>query len=119
MSSDADESRLLCVLPTEMEATLLVARLEAAGIAARVEGGISAGFRAEAPGGARVLVAARDLARARAVLQPQEAEPAPSPSAPPTERGPIPRQPRVSVWVFVVVALVGVVILQVVLRLFW
>ena len=120
MTSDADRLRLFRVVPTEVEATILIARLAEAGIEARIEGGVSAGFRAEAPGGARVLIRGRDLERAMSLLEPEEeAEPPPPPAAPPTEQGPIPQRPRLTVWVFVAIGLIGLLILQVVFRLLW
>jgi hypothetical protein len=91
MTSDADDWRLLRVVPTEVEATILIARLAEDGIEAQIEGGVSAGFRAEAPGGARVLVRGRDLERADRLLEPEEEPQPPPPAAPPTEQGPSPR----------------------------
>jgi hypothetical protein len=117
MTSDADDWRLLRVAPTEVEATILIARLAEAGIEAQIEGGVSAGFRAEAPGGARVLIRGRDVDRATSLLEPEE-EPEPRPpAAPPTEQGPIPQRPRLTVWIFVAIILVALLVLQAVFRL--
>ncbi len=74
-----------------MEASILVSFLNDAGIDAWPEGGISAGFRAEAPGNANVLVRERDLQRAISLLREsvragQEGEPR---HAPPTRPGPV------------------------------
>jgi len=54
--------------PTEMEAGIMMAALEAAGIKATMTGAATAGFRAEAPGEVQILVAEADVARARRVL---------------------------------------------------
>jgi hypothetical protein len=69
MSGESDETAVLVVVQTELEATLLASSLEARGIRAEVSGGLTAGFRAEAPGGARVLVRAEDLERAAEALK--------------------------------------------------
>ena len=68
MASAPDKITVLRTLPTEMHATILVARLNEVGIDAWVEGGISSGYRAEAPGNANVLVRQDDLPRARSVV---------------------------------------------------
>ena len=54
-----------------------VAALEDAGISANAQGGLTAGFRAEAPGGVRVMVRRADVERAREVLRrvPEQGEP--------------------------------------------
>ncbi len=49
---------------TELEASMIASGLNERGIEARVVGGATAGFRAEAPGVAKVLVHADDLAEA-------------------------------------------------------
>ncbi len=69
MERPNDQPQLLQTVTTEAEACILSARLADAGIDAWVEGGISAGFRAEAPGSARVLVRQRDLERAVEILR--------------------------------------------------
>ena len=67
--SDADSpTAVLAVLATEFEATLLVDALQDRGITAEAAGGLTAGFRAEAPGTVRVLVLEGDLERARAAM---------------------------------------------------
>jgi hypothetical protein len=64
-----DREPVVVAQPTsEVEAAILRAALESAGIPAWVVGGLTSGFRAEAPGRARVLVRRSDEARARAVL---------------------------------------------------
>jgi hypothetical protein len=60
-------SRLTSV-PTEMEASILVAALDQNGIRAAMSGEATAGFRAEAPGSVQVLVAEEDLQEAQAIL---------------------------------------------------
>ena len=79
------------MLATEGEATILAARLVDVGIDAWVEGGITAGYRAEAPGGARLLVHQRDLEQAAEILNPRIAGLLP-PRTPPTTPGPIQRE---------------------------
>jgi hypothetical protein len=59
---------------SEAEAMMIVAGLLDAGIEARVVGGPTAGFRAEAPGAARVLVRAADEPEARRVMETIRAE---------------------------------------------
>jgi hypothetical protein len=61
----------LCKLTTvfgEYEATAIVSALEAEGIRAQTVGGLTAGFRAEAPGGVSVVVLENDLPRAKQIL---------------------------------------------------
>ncbi|GJM19880.1 MAG: hypothetical protein DHS20C14_20930 [Phycisphaeraceae bacterium] len=57
---------------TELQAGFARSLLEEHGIEARMVGGLTAGFRAEAPGRVRVLVHAADLERARAILSEEE-----------------------------------------------
>ncbi|HYE03699.1 MAG TPA: hypothetical protein VD963_10750 [Phycisphaerales bacterium] len=66
---DLDDPVPLISARTEVEAASIASALEATGIAAAVEGGMTLGFRAEAPGEARVLVRRADLARARTALR--------------------------------------------------
>jgi nitrogen regulatory protein PII-like uncharacterized protein len=54
---------------TEMEAGVIVAALEQAGIQATLTGTYTAGFRAEAPGWVKILVAEEDLLQARTILR--------------------------------------------------
>ena len=68
MSGDSEETVALVVVQTELEASLLASSLEARGIRAEVSGGLTAGFRAEAPGGARILVMAGELEQAKEAL---------------------------------------------------
>jgi hypothetical protein len=60
---------LLESTPTEIEAGVIVAALEQAGIQATMTGTYTAGFRAEAPGWVKILVAEDDLLSARTVLR--------------------------------------------------
>ena len=53
----------------EWRALMLKAELEAAGIPAWVEGGVTAGFRAEAPGEAVVSVRTQDAQRALEIAE--------------------------------------------------
>lgn len=55
---------------SEVHAAILRAALAAEEIPAWIEGALTAGFRAEAPGRCRLLVRADDAAKARAVLEP-------------------------------------------------
>lgn len=66
-----DETVKPCLLEyagSEPEAAIIVAALRHAGINAHAEGGIVSGFRAEAPGGVKVIVPESELNRARNVL---------------------------------------------------
>ena len=64
----SDRLVLLDSTPTEMEAGVVVAALEHEGIQATMTGTHTAGFRAEAPGWVKILVAEKDLARAQTIL---------------------------------------------------
>ena len=57
----------LTSVPTEMEAAIIVAALEEAGIRATLTGAYTAGFRAEAPGWVQILVGEEDLAAAQRI----------------------------------------------------
>lgn len=61
---DPEETAVLAVLSSEVEAEILAAALRDLGIDAQASGVLTASFRAEAPGGAKVLVHRGDLARA-------------------------------------------------------
>ncbi len=69
MTSESESLRVLTTVTTDIEASTIVAALDAEGIRARAVGGYTAGFRAEAPGGVSVIVAETDLERAKAVLE--------------------------------------------------
>lgn len=59
---------------SEMLAGFARGLLEEHGIESRMVGGLTAGFRAEAPGRVRLLVHAKDAERARALLAEDERE---------------------------------------------
>ena len=58
--------------PNELEAGVIVAALEDAGIKATMSGVYTSGFRAEAPGQVQILVAQSDLARAQEIVREAE-----------------------------------------------
>ena len=60
---------ILTVADTEWEAETIAAAMKERGIPAMVEGGYVAGWRAETPGKARVMVFQSDLERARAAAR--------------------------------------------------
>ena len=64
----ADKLDVLVSVPSEIEAAAIVSVLSEQGIGATATGGLTAGFKAEAPGEVNVLVAAADAARAMQVL---------------------------------------------------
>ena len=64
-SKNKDETIILTQMQTEIEAAMLVDALKEQGIQAVASGGISSGFRTEAPGYVNVLVNQRDLEKAR------------------------------------------------------
>jgi hypothetical protein len=64
-----EETIVLAIVPTELEAELILEALDERGIRAEQAGQLTAGFRAEAPGGVRILVRAKDAARGLAALR--------------------------------------------------
>jgi hypothetical protein len=68
MRVNRDENAVLVSLPTEAEAAMLVQLLESRGIMAKTVGGLTSGFRAEAPGQVKILVHNEDLSKAREIL---------------------------------------------------
>jgi hypothetical protein len=98
MASDPSQPVVLSTHTTEFQAATLARALEARGIQARVVGALTTGFRAEAPGVAKVMVLQRDLERAKAAVEAIRAEgtddidwseaeaAAPPPDAAPAER---------------------------------
>lgn len=66
---DPDSTIVLITTRTETEAQIIVARLDEAGIQAEHAGEFSSGLGIEAFSGVRVLVHAKDAARARQVLE--------------------------------------------------
>ena len=67
-SADPDKVVVLTRVPSEPIASLLVGRLQNEGIQAEMSGVLTSAFRAEAPGEVKILVHARDLDRARQLL---------------------------------------------------
>jgi hypothetical protein len=68
MNLDDENLSKLTTVMTEYEATAIVSALEAEGIRAKAVGTYTTGFKAEAPGGASVLVLETDLPRAQQIL---------------------------------------------------
>jgi hypothetical protein len=68
MNLDDENLSKLTTVPGEYEATAIVSALEAEGIRATAVGGFTAGFKAEGPGGASVMVLEDDLPRAKEIL---------------------------------------------------
>ena len=69
MSDETSDVSTLTQVQSEIEAEVLVAALDDDyGIEARSAGGLTSGFRAEAPGYVRILVRTEDLERAQAAL---------------------------------------------------
>jgi hypothetical protein len=68
------ETVILAIVPTELEAELILEALEERGIRAEEAGQLTAGFRAEAPGGVRILVRREDAERGLAALREFERE---------------------------------------------
>ncbi|QQE12313.1 DUF2007 domain-containing protein [Planctomycetota bacterium] len=64
-NNPAEETVILIQLQTEIEAAMLVDALNEQGIQAVASGGISSGFRTEAPGYVNVLVHQKDIEQAR------------------------------------------------------
>ncbi len=69
MADDPNRVVVLMTTPTEIQAEMIVAALEARGLHARTLGALTSGFRAEVPGDVQVIVRASDLEQARSVLQ--------------------------------------------------
>ena len=67
--NDKNEPVTLAFFPQELHAQMLADALQDEGIESEVSGGVTGGFRAEAPGMVKVLVRATDLARAKAIFQ--------------------------------------------------
>lgn len=114
MASQLDDLKMLCSVPTETEAVMLVAHLHSEGIDAWSEGGICSGYRAEAPGNANVFVRRSDLQRAVDTLR-DDGGPAPPqlpPNQPPTTTGWMPIAPKANLpWIFVACAVIVMIIL--------
>lgn len=65
---DADKLTVLVLCETEWHAESIAAALRGRGIASQAEGGLVAGWRAEAPAKSKVMVFTRDLLAARLLL---------------------------------------------------
>ncbi len=74
MSEQIKELALLTSVPTETEASIIKAAIEAEGLHCAAVGGFTAGFIAEAPGWVKIMVAKRDLDQAKKILQALEEE---------------------------------------------
>ncbi len=116
MTSRPDKLTILRSVPTEMHAAILVSHLNEGGIDAWSEGGISSGYRAEAPGNANVLVRQHDLPRAISVLEESDhtESPGPAPRTPPTTPRPIPKLRIRVVWILVAWVLLALLLLGVI-----
>ncbi|MCR4413680.1 MAG: DUF2007 domain-containing protein [Thermoguttaceae bacterium] len=68
-STDASSPQTIASFTNEVDAAVVVGALEDAGIHAMAVGGYTSGFRAEAPGEVRVVVALGDVGRARDVMR--------------------------------------------------
>ena len=69
MSKHSERVVLLESTPTEIKAGVIVAALEQGGIQATMTGTYTAGFRAEAPGWVKILVAEDDLPQAQTIMR--------------------------------------------------
>src|SRR5688572_16467710 len=69
MSASLDRLEVLYRTPDEMEAAMIADVLADHGIRSSVTGGATAGFRAEAPGEVRILIAEAHLPLARRLLE--------------------------------------------------
>ena len=66
--SDPNQPVMVKTTANEFEASLMIARLQENNIEAYPEGGLTSGFRAEIPGGVRVMVRQADLERAQQII---------------------------------------------------
>lgn len=69
MPNPDTQTVVLAIVPSELEAELILGALEERGIRAEKAGQLTAGFRAEAPGGVRILVQQQDAGPALAALR--------------------------------------------------
>lgn len=77
MGEHSNKPVVVATAANELDAAVLIAVINAAGIEAYTEGELTSQFRAEAPGEVRILVREEDFARAREALHGgDEAEPA-------------------------------------------
>lgn len=73
MADDPNQLAVLTTVPTETHAALIIAALDERGVQAQTTGELTSAFRAEAPGGVRIVVRQADLERAREALRDIEA----------------------------------------------
>ena len=69
MANDPNQPIVLTSVPNEGLANMIKAALEERGIAAYVQGGLTAGFQTAVPGEVQVLVRRIDVEAARGILQ--------------------------------------------------
>ncbi len=69
MTDDTNDLVVLTTTLTEVEGAVIVSALRGAEIEATMDGGFVAGFKAEAPGGVRVIVRQVDADRAKELLR--------------------------------------------------
>ena len=65
----AEETVIVTQVDNELEAAMLIDALKEENINAASAGGLTAGFRAEAPGGVNILVHQKDVETARVVME--------------------------------------------------
>jgi hypothetical protein len=73
MAQHPDQIFVVATVPNEMEAGIIVAALERAGILSTMSGAETAGFRVGVPGEVQILVAEEDAESARQILEEAEA----------------------------------------------
>lgn len=66
--TDPNQPVMAAGAANEMIASLIIAKLAANDIEAHAEGALTSGFRAEVPGGVRVMVRQSDLERAQEII---------------------------------------------------
>ncbi len=74
MNDDPNRAVVLTAAPTETEAEIIAAALEAQGVRAQTIGALTSGLRSGAPGGVQVMVRQANLEQAQSVLQAIERE---------------------------------------------
>lgn len=67
--ADPNQPVIVTIAANEIEASLIIARLQANDIDAYTEGALTSGFRAEIPGGVRVMVRQENLERAQQIIK--------------------------------------------------
>lgn len=67
--ADPNAAVVLTQVSTEAEAAMIAAMLQGQGIDTQTSGELTSGFRAEAPGGVKILVRQSDLDRAREAMR--------------------------------------------------